>query len=638
MDKAIDNFNLTYRIFPPMKHKTHTITMKIQDQSKIEKCRSGFRPGLDTLIADVEKRCIDCPKCRAECAFLDKYGTPRAIASNYDPSENRWLTLAYECSLCGLCGRVCPVGLKPEKMFLEMRRAAVDRNAAPLPEHGVLLSYERRGTSGRFSYYSLPQECRAVFFPGCTLSGTRPQQTIAIYEHLKQTDPALGVVLDCCCKPSHDLGRWEYFSAMMDEMKKFLAEHGIKTVITACPNCYTVLKQYGEPLQVVSVYELLVQNGLPDTGRIDGEMVVSIHDPCVTRSREDIHQSVRKLAETKGFSVVEMLHARGNTLCCGEGGCVGAISPELADTWSDRRREEAAGRVLLTYCAGCADKLHKKSPVFHILDAVLNPDAIVAGKARVSGSPLTYLNRLRLKRYFKKNVPGEVTRERTFSADASSSPKALKRVLFLLLLAAVIGALNLTGGTILPDQAGLRQWVAAWGVFAPIVYMLIYTVAPVLLLPGLPITIAGGILFGPFWGVVYTIIGATSGACASFLVARYAAGDLIRQRLISPRWKKLDEGVARHGWKIVAFTRLIPVFPFNLLNYAFGLTAIPFSHYAVTSFVCMLPACIAFIVFSSSLPDLIRGRISPAFAAGLVLIIGVMALPVIYRYVRSRRK
>ena len=269
---------------------------------------------------------------------------------------------------------------------------------------------------------------------------------------------------------------------------------------------------------------------------------------------------------------------------------------------------------------------------------MLNPDAIVAGKARVSGSPLTYLNRLRLKRYFKKNVPGEVTRERTFSADASSSPKALKRVLFLLLLAAVIGALNLTGGTILPDQAGLRQWVAAWGVFAPIVYMLIYTVAPVLLLPGLPITIAGGILFGPFWGVVYTIIGATSGACASFLVARYAAGDLIRQRLISPRWKKLDEGVARHGWKIVAFTRLIPVFPFNLLNYAFGLTAIPFSHYAVTSFVCMLPACIAFIVFSSSLPDLIRGRISPAFAAGLVLIIGVMALPVIYRYVRSRRK
>ena len=611
--------------------------MKVQNQSNYEKSQSGFRPVLETLIADVGQRCVDCPKCRAECAFLDKYGTPREIAFSYDPSENRWLTLAYECSLCGLCGSVCPAGLRPEEMFLEMRRTAVEHNAAPLPEHGGILAYERRGTSGRFSFYSLPVECHTVFFPGCALPGTRPRQTIAIFEHLKQADPALGIVLDCCCKPSHDLGRSAYFSAMMDEMKNFLAGHGIKTVITACPNCYTIFKKYGEPLRVTSVYEVLAQNGLPDTGRVDGEMVVSIHDPCVTRTRGDIHQSVRNLAEKKGFSMVEMLHARGNTICCGEGGCVGAISPELADSWADRRRKEADGRVLLTYCAGCADRLHKKSPVFHILDAVLDPGAIESGKIKAARSPLTYLNRLRLKRYFKKHVPGEVTRERTFAPDPSTKPKILKRILFLLVLVSAIGALNVTGGTRFLDQAELRQWVAAWGVFAPLIYILIYTVAPVLLLPGLPITIAGGILFGPFWGVVYTIIGATSGACASFLVARYAAGDLIRQRLTSPRWKKLDEGVTRHGWKIVAFTRLIPVFPFNLLNYAFGLTAIPFSHYAVTSFVCMLPACIAFIVFSSSLPDLIRGRLSPAFAAGLVLIGGVMALPVLYRYFRSKK-
>lgn len=612
--------------------------MKQSDQAenRDDQSRSGTR--FDHFRKEIRQQCVNCPKCKAECAFLNKYGTPGEIAINYDPSENRWLTMAFECSLCGLCGRVCPVGLRPEKMFLEMRRDAVDRNVAPLPEHQVLLSYEQRGTSGRFSYYSLPRNCQTVFFPGCTLPGTRPQQTIAMFEHLKQSEPALGVVLDCCCKPSHDLGRSEFFSAMMDEMKAFLTGHGITRVITACPNCYCVFKEYGGPLAVSSVYEVLAANGLPDTGSIDGGPTVSIHDPCVTRSGSEIHRSVRELVGAKGFSIIEMMHTRDQTICCGEGGCVGSVSPELADNWTNRRREEADGRILLTYCAGCADRLHKQVPTFHVLDAVLHPEAVVSGRTSVSRSPVTYLNRLRLKRYFRKHVPGAVTRERPFSADSSSGPKLLKRIFLLLLLAGAIGVLNVSGGTRLLDQAYLRHLVASWGVFAPILYILIYTVAPVLFLPGLPITILGGILFGPFWGVVYAITGATSGACASFLVARYAARDLIKQRLVSPRWKKLDEGVSRHGWKIVAFTRLIPAFPFNLLNYAFGLTAIPFLHYAVVSFICMLPACIAFIVFSSSLPDLIRGRLSPAFIVGLTLIVLVMLLPVIYRYVRSRNE
>ncbi|MCD6527240.1 MAG: TVP38/TMEM64 family protein, partial [Desulfuromonas sp.] len=120
-------------------------------------------------------------------------------------------------------------------------------------------------------------------------------------------------------------------------------------------------------------------------------------------------------------------------------------------------------------------------------------------------------------------------------------------------------------------------------------------------IPGLPLTILGGILFGPVWGVVYTISGATCGACVAFLVARYLGRDWIRTKLTAPRWQKLDENVANNGWKVVAFTRLIPLFPFNLLNYAFGLTNIRFSHYAITSFICILPATIAFISLSSSL-------------------------------------
>lgn len=89
--------------------------------------------------------------------------------------------------------------------------------------------------------------------------------------------------------------------------------------------------------------------------------------------------------------------------------------------------------------------------------------------------------------------------------------------------------------------------------------------------------------------------------------------------------------VEQHGWKAVAFTRLIPLFPFNLLNYAFGLTKVKFVHYVVVSFICMLPACIAFIVFSSSLLEVIKGNLTAEFIVGLLLIAGVSAIPFFYK-------
>jgi uncharacterized membrane protein YdjX (TVP38/TMEM64 family) len=158
-----------------------------------------------------------------------------------------------------------------------------------------------------------------------------------------------------------------------------------------------------------------------------------------------------------------------------------------------------------------------------------------------------------------------------------------------------------------------------------------------LLLPGLPITIAGGILFGPFWGVVYTITSSTIGACIAFLISRYVARGWIEEKLRSPRRRRLDEGVEKHGWKVVAFTRLIPLFPFNLLNYAFGMTKIGFWPYTLATFICMLPACIAFIVFSSSLLDLLKGKISATFVLGIALVVLVSLIPLFYRYYQKKK-
>ena len=141
--------------------------------------------------------------------------------------------------------------------------------------------------------------------------------------------------------------------------------------------------------------------------------------------------------------------------------------------------------------------------------------------------------------------------------------------------------------------AALEGWLASAGVMAPLLFIGIYAISTVLLLPGSVLTIAGGVLFGPVWGTFYNLTGATIGAIMAFLIARYLASDLV-SRKIGGRLKLLVEGVEAEGWRFVAFVRLVPLFPFSLLNYALGLTRIRLFHYVVTSFVCMLPGAIAY--------------------------------------------
>ena len=231
-----------------------------------------------------------------------------------------------------------------------------------------------------------------------------------------------------------------------------------------------------------------------------------------------------------------------------------------------------------------------------------------------------------------------MTRERTFIPEPGRQKKgSWKSLLLLALLVAAVAAVHLSGAARYLQQEKLQAFISSYGILAPAIYILFYALAPVLFLPGLPITIIGGVLFGPVWGVVYAITGATIGASLAFLVARYGARDWVAAKLTGPKWERLDNEVAQHGWKVVAFTRLIPVFPFNLLNYAFGLTRIPFIHYVAASFVCMLPACIAFIVFSSSLLELLRGTVSPTALLGIVLMVLVSLIPVAYRRFKGHK-
>jgi len=161
------------------------------------------------------------------------------------------------------------------------------------------------------------------------------------------------------------------------------------------------------------------------------------------------------------------------------------------------------------------------------------------------------------------------------------------------------------------DPQTLEQWVQDAGIAGPIVFMLIYAIGTVFFLPGSVLTLAGGAIFGPVLGTVVNLTGATIGATLAFLMARYIASDWVEHK-VGGRMRQLKQGVEEEGWRFVAFVRLVPLFPFNLLNYALGLTRIKLWHYVVASYICMLPGGLAYTYLGYA------GREAVAGSEGLI--------------------
>src|SRR3990172_1104496 len=143
------------------------------------------------------------------------------------------------------------------------------------------------------------------------------------------------------------------------------------------------------------------------------------------------------------------------------------------------------------------------------------------------------------------------------------------------------------------DATALTGWVAGLGMWAPVIFVALFAFGTALFVPGAAFGLAGGALFGPLLGSVLNLTGATLGATLAFLIARYLAADWV-SRKAGGRLKQLIDGVEAEGWRFVAFVRLVPLFPFNLSNYALGLTRIGFLPYVITSLVCMAPGAVAY--------------------------------------------
>jgi uncharacterized membrane protein YdjX (TVP38/TMEM64 family) len=179
--------------------------------------------------------------------------------------------------------------------------------------------------------------------------------------------------------------------------------------------------------------------------------------------------------------------------------------------------------------------------------------------------------------------------------------------------------------------------IAGLGAWGPLLFIAIYILACVVFLPGSVLTLGAGVLFGLFAGSVIVSIASTLGATAAFIVGRYFARDWVAKKIEgNPGFKAIDDAVAKEGWKIVGLTRLSPVFPFNLLNYAYGLTKVSLRDYFFASWMGMLPGTVMYVYIGSVVGDLARlsaGGRTRTTAEWALYIVGFVATVTVTIYV-----
>jgi uncharacterized membrane protein YdjX (TVP38/TMEM64 family) len=218
----------------------------------------------------------------------------------------------------------------------------------------------------------------------------------------------------------------------------------------------------------------------------------------------------------------------------------------------------------------------------------------------------------------------------------SAKIKLMAGILLVVALAVAAQYFNLQG---LLKSA--LSWTESLGAAGFAVFILIYILATVVFLPGSILTLGAGALFGVVWGSVCVSIASTLGATAAFLVGRYLARGWVEKQISgNDKFKAIDAAVAREGWKIVGLTRLSPIFPFNLLNYAFGVTQVSLRDYFFASWIGMMPGTVMYVYFGSLGKDLatLGSQQQPSTIQWVLRTVGLIATVLVTVYVTRLAK
>lgn len=339
----------------------------------------------DAVMARVGGRnmdyCLQCGTCNTICPVrnVDKNFNPRDIVRSILLGREDYLKqhpeVLYACLLCDLCEKVCPLGLKVGVLIRVVREQFVEEGLGPLKAHQYVKDEETWALSDSFALFQNDTDatsCSRVFFPGCNLAAYSPEIVLKTYEYLRRKLPGTGIILQCCGAPSHGLGDHSRFREILARLKYGMSRLGAFELIVACPDCYRTLKSSADSFKVTTVYEILVEIGIPQTVQ-PARHTFALHDSCTVRWDKEFQDSVRKLIKLSGQDVDELLYSRELTKCCGMGGLTFPLN--LSRVFEiTRQRIQETNQEMLTYCAACRETFAVHRPSLHVLDLSFNPN------------------------------------------------------------------------------------------------------------------------------------------------------------------------------------------------------------------------------------------------------------------------
>jgi len=355
-------------------------------------------------------RCLSCvcSQCVKNCTFLQHYVhdfpyTEKGIVRLLEERGEGEPLIPYSCHYCGLCQAVCPKDLHAGLACLDWRRDLVAKGRGPLPQHKGVQDYVKWGTHPIFTL-TRPDpatgKAKRVFFPGCSLPGYFPHLVRAAYNYLRERLPDTGVILNCCGAPSMMLGEEDVQERVAARVAAEFEKLGAQELIAACTHCLHTLNRYRPEIKTRSLYEVMLEHGLPDVSAAAGA-VFQVHDPCGARHMPVVQDAVRELAAAAGHRLEEMPHNRERTICCGAGGLVPAVDNPLARKMTAFRLSEAT-RDLIIYCATCRAKfVNMGHHSLHLLELLFNPNWPQAKAAAPHSPAKRWWSRWRLKRHFQ---------------------------------------------------------------------------------------------------------------------------------------------------------------------------------------------------------------------------------------------
>ncbi len=342
--------------------------------------RTNKIPGLDYFSSE----CAGCELCYAECSILNGLNmSPHQLANTLLGNQELpadIVSLVQQCSLCGLCSSHCPFGLNPGDLMQSARQSLINADSIEAEAYQPMLVDQQHHffslfrSSWQIDYSDLKRDnCETLFFPGCSLSSFAPELTRKVFSWLQDQGMDPGFSDSCCGLPLANIGLSERCQTHVARLASEFAKAGVTRIISACPNCYYHLQNQFAAIEVVSLYPLLEASGI----QVPSGIKATIHDSCPDRYTGTIGESLRTIMSAT--EIVEMEHHGSKTICCGSGGIVSMVAPEVSQERAELRIAEikaSKADICVSTCMACVKRLHVEnddSPeVVHLLELIFD--------------------------------------------------------------------------------------------------------------------------------------------------------------------------------------------------------------------------------------------------------------------------